>query len=69
MTKITIKTHQESATLAIVSDIVRFRAPLGAGETVPENAPKGESQANGIVAKAIQAVGGMIRTIKFSLES
>ena len=35
MTKITLKTDQEPAILVLVEDIVRFRASLGAGETVP----------------------------------
>ena len=37
-------------------------------EVVPEYSPKGESQSNGEVERAIQQVHGMVRTVKESLE-
>ncbi len=37
-------------------------------DTVPECAPKGESQANGVVEKAVQEVQGVVRTLKSGLE-
>ena len=38
------------------------------GEVMIENSPVGESQANGMVEKAIQDVQGYIRAAKFQLE-
>ena len=67
-TKITLKTDQEPAILALVEDIVRFRASLGAGETVPENSPAYSHQSNGIVERGVQSVEGMIRTLRSAIE-
>ena len=38
------------------------------GDTIPENAPVGESEANGIAEKAVQEFEGMMRTNKSALE-
>ena len=37
-------------------------------QTIPENSPKGESQANGIAERAVQDVEGVLRTLKAALE-
>ena len=39
------------------------------GEVVPELAPTGESQSNGLVERGIQTMEGMIRTLKHALEA
>ena len=36
--------------------------------TIPENSPKGESQANGIAERAVQDIEGLLRTFKSALE-
>ena len=35
--------------------------------TIPENCPKGESQANGLAERAIQDVEGIVKTLKVAL--
>ena len=68
MTKITIKSDQEPAILALTEDIMRFRASIGAEETVPENSPTYGHQSNVVVERGVQSVEGMIRTLKSALE-
>ena len=51
-----------------VVDLWRAIKNKRTGETVPENAPKGESQANGIAERAIQDVEGLLRTLKVAVE-
>ena len=59
MTKITIKSNQEPSILPLTEDIVRFRASIGAEETVPENSPTYAHQSNGVVEKNVQSVEGI----------
>ena len=68
MTKITVKSDQEPAILALTEDRIRFRASIGADETVPENSPTYAHQSNGVVERGIQSVEGMIRTLRSALE-
>ena len=49
LAKITIKTDQEPAILAIAEDVIRFRAANGSDETISENSPTYSHQSNGIV--------------------
>ena len=68
MAKLTIKTDQEPAILAIAEDVVRLRASNGADETISENSPTYSHQSNGIVERGVQSVEGMIRTLRSALE-
>ena len=68
MSKITIKTDQEPAILAIAEDVIRMRAANGSDETISENSPTYSHQSNGIVERGVQSVEGMIRTLRSALE-
>ena len=68
MAKITIKTDQEPAIVAIAEDVVRLRASNGADETISENSPAYSHQSNGVVERGVQSVEGMIRTLRSALE-
>ena len=68
LAKITIKTDQEPAILAIAEDVIRFRAANGSEETISENSPTYSHQSNGIVERGVQSVEGMIRTLRSALE-
>ena len=65
--KIILKTDREPAMTALQERIWRLRIYPGE-QTILENSPVGESQANGVVEKAVQEVEGMIRTLKSALE-
>ena len=62
--KVVFKSDNENAVVDLWKQIKDKRT----GETVPENAPKGESQANGIAERAIQDVEGLLRTLKVAVE-
>ena len=68
MSKITVKTDQEPAILAIAEDLARIRASNGGGETISENSPTYSHQSNGIIERGVQSVEGMIRTLRSALE-
>ena len=68
MTKLTIKTDQEPAILAIAEDVVRWRVSVGADETIVENSVAYSHQSNGVVERGVQSVEGMIRTLRSALE-
>ena len=61
-----IKEHREGNSSGSSSDTI-INQGFG-GEVILENSPVGESQANGMVEKAIQDVQGYIRALKFQLE-
>jgi hypothetical protein len=62
--KIMFKTDNENSIVDLWSAVrLRRTAP-----TIPENCPKGESQANGIAERAVQDVEGIMRTLKAALE-
>ena len=68
MAKAVIKSDQEPAIISMMSDVVRLRAAKGAEETIPENSPTYSSQSNGVVERGVQAVEGMIRSLRSALE-
>ena len=65
--KIILKCDQESSITALRDRVRLARAATGA-QTIPEDAPKGESQANGVVEKAVQEVEDMVATLLSALE-
>ena len=65
---VTIKSDQEPAMKAIVSEVGRLRAAAGGGRMTVEMSPVGQSQSNGIAERAIQSVEGQARVMKNALE-
>ena len=63
-----VKSDQEPAIKELQEEIARQRRVDGAVGTVIENSKVGDSSSNGRTERAIQEVGGMIRTLKFALE-
>ena len=68
MSKIIVKTDQEEAMLAMVGNLVRHRATMGAEETIPENSVAYSSQSNGVIERGVQDVEGQTRTFRSALE-
>lgn len=65
---VVVKSDQEPAILAVLSDIGRMRAAAGGGKWISENSPVGASASNGVAERAIQAVQHQVRVMKLALE-
>ena len=65
--KLILKSDQEPAMKALFERVRRLRNASGE-QTLEENSPVGESQANGVVEEAIKEVEEMVATILSSLE-
>ena len=63
--EIILKTDQEPAIDALMADVVKTR---GAAITVLEKSPVGSSGSNGTVERAVQAVEGLMRTLRSACE-
>ena len=63
---IIMKTDGEAALKAVVDEVARMR---GTAKTIREEAPKGASQSNGIIERAIQSVVGQLRVMKDAMEA
>ena len=63
-----VKSDQEPAIQAIVDEVGRRRAAIGAGRFVVEHSPVGASASNGVAERAIQSVQGQVRVLKLALE-
>ena len=63
-----VKSDQEPAIRELQEEIARQRRSEGAVGTIIENSKVGDSSTNGRTERAIQEVGGMLRTLKFALE-
>ena len=63
--KVVFKTDKEKALVALQSRVQRLRDKA----TVPLNAPRGESQANGATENAVQRFEGIFRSMRLCLES
>ena len=63
-----VKSDQEPAIKELQEEIARQRRASGAVGTILENSKVGDSSSNGRTERAIQELGGMIRTLKFALE-
>ena len=63
-----VKSDNEPALRDLVEAWAKLRAAEGGGKMVMENSPVGSSQSNGVVERGIQAVQGMIRTLRSALE-
>ena len=64
-----VKSDQEPSIVEVQKEIAEFRRRAGVGGTALENSRVGDSQSNGRVERAIEELGGLIRTYKSSLES
>ena len=65
---VTIKSDQEPAMKAIISEIGRVRAAAGGGRMMVESSPVGQSQSNGVVERAIGSAVAQMRVLKDALE-
>ena len=65
---ITVKSDQEPAMVAVVSEVARHRAAEGGGRTVVEHSAVGDSQGNGIIERAIKSIEGQVRVARSALE-
>ena len=65
---IVVKSDQEPAIRELQEEIARQRRIDGAVGTVTENSRVGDSSSNGRTERAIQEVGGLVRTLKYALE-
>ena len=63
-----VKTDQEPAIKELQEEVSRRRSMDGALGTVLENSKVGDSSSNGRTERAIQELGGMVRTLKCALE-
>ena len=66
--KLILKCEQENSITVLRERVRQVRAAIGA-QTIPEDAPKGESQFNGVVEKAVQEVEDMVAALLLHLES
>lgn len=60
-----LKSDQERSLGAIHNEVKRLRAPL---MTIPGNAPRGESQSNGIVERAVRSTTEQVRAMIVDLD-
>ena len=60
------KSDQERAMIAVFNETVKARAPL---KTIPENFPKEDSQANGLVERGNRTGKDQVRVLLFALEA
>ena len=63
-----VKSDQEPAIVAIVTEVGRVRAAGGGGKFIVENSPVGSSASNGAVERAIRPVEQQTRVLKSGLE-
>ena len=66
--KVTIKTDNEPALVAVADQVGRLRAAKGGKGMVVEHSPVHSSKSNGIVERAVQSVQGMVRTMRSAVE-
>jgi hypothetical protein len=66
--KMTMKTDNEPALVAVVDQVGRLRAAKGGKGMAVEHSPVHSSKSNGIIERAVQSVQGVIRTMRSALE-
>ena len=66
--KVTMKTDNEPALVAVVDQVGRLRAAKGGKGMAVEHSPVHSSKSNGIIERSVQSVQGMIRTMRSALE-
>ncbi len=65
----TIRSDQEPAMKAIVTEVGRARAAAGGGQMVVESSPVAQSQSNGVAERATQSIEGQLRVLRDALEA
>ena len=68
MCPVTVKTDNEPAIVAVVEALGRHRAAIGVMRVAVEHSPVHSSKSNGVVERGVQAVQGMVRTLRSALE-
>ena len=64
-----VKSDQEEAIKAVVTDVGRLRASGGGGKYVMEHSPVKASAGNGVIEKGIQSIEGQVRVLLDALET
>ena len=62
--KLILCSDQETAILSLIEAIIAARKE----PTIPQNSPVGESQANGLVERAVRSVKDQVRTLRLALQ-
>ena len=62
-----MRSDQEPALVALVKEVAKVRESSGM-KTIIEHSPVAESQANGTAEQAVQALEGIVRTMKLDIE-
>ena len=65
---VTVRTDQEPAIKAIVTEVGKVRAAAGGGKMMVEASPVKQSQSNGLVERAIKSEEAMTRVMRSALE-
>ena len=65
---ITVKSDQEPAVQAIITEIGRVRAARGGGRMAVEASPKGSSASNGVIERGVQTVEHQMKVMRSALE-
>ena len=67
--EIILKSDQEAAIMALISEVSKLRAERGGiGRTIEEASPVGSSSSNGIVERGIRSVEEQARVLVSALE-
>ena len=69
-----LRSDQEEALQSLIAEIIKHRGADGSqadtqAREFRENSPVGESQSNGLIEAGVKTIEGMVRTLKFGLES
>ena len=65
---ITLKSDQEPAMKALLSEVSRHRAAAGGGRTVTEHSAVEDSKGNGVIERAVKSIEGQTRVARSALE-
>ena len=66
---VVMKSDQEEAIKAVVTDVGRLRASGGGGKYVMEHSPVKASASNGVIERGIQSIEGQVRVLLDALET
>ena len=66
--KLVLKTDQEPAITEVQREISDRRRQSGSRGTALENSKVGDNSSSGRTERAVQELGGMVRTLRFALE-
>ena len=63
-----VPANPDELPVLLVEEIARRRRQTGSAGTVIENSKVGDSSSNGRTERAVQEVGGLVRTLKFAFD-